>query len=72
MKKSVIRILSVVLILVMIIPCMSYVRIPVFAAESGTHGSNLSWKIDANGTLTISGSGEMYEPTFASDYPWYE
>ena len=28
---------------------------------SGKCGDNLTWKLDANGTLTISGTGDMYE-----------
>lgn len=38
-------------------------------AASGTAGSNLQWKIDCEGTLTISGNGEMpyYQPY---NYPW--
>ncbi len=32
----------------------------VFAATSGTCGENLTWTIDNNGKLTISGTGNMY------------
>lgn len=41
-------------------------------AESGTCGTNLTWVYD-NGTLTISGTGEMdsYEYLGALDAPWY-
>ena len=40
--------------------------------DSGTCGNNLTWVIDDNGTLTISGSGEMND--WSEDYhsPWYE
>ena len=36
---------------------------------SGTCGENLTWVLDANGVLTISGSGEMYG--YDWDAPWY-
>ena len=34
--------------------------------ESGTSGDNLTWTLDNEGTLTISGTGEM------TDFPWLE
>lgn len=38
---------------------------------SGTCGENLTWELDAAGTLTISGSGKMID--YSSQYyvPWY-
>lgn len=43
---------------------------------SGTCGENLTWVLDKNGTLTISGTGEMYEYYDYIDNnkqsPWYE
>lgn len=39
------------------------------SVDSGTCGENLTWTLDADGTLTISGTGEM---EFDSDEaPWY-
>ena len=32
-------------------------------------GDNLVWSLDENGTLTISGSGEMYDYTYPYSYP---
>ena len=40
------------------------------AAESGTCGENVTWTLDDTGTLTISGSGPMYDYT-ATDLPWW-
>lgn len=37
---------------------------------SGKCGDNLTWKLDANGTLTISGTGKMYDYTTALNTPW--
>ena len=39
------------------------------AETSGTCGDNLTWFLDDNGVLTISGTGEMYDySTTWSDY----
>ncbi len=38
---------------------------------SGTCGDNLTWELTDDGTLTISGSGEMTVQTATSLYPWY-
>ncbi|MBQ2879273.1 MAG: leucine-rich repeat domain-containing protein, partial [Anaerotignum sp.] len=37
----------------------------------GTHGDNLTWVLTGDGTLTISGEGDMKESYSASYYPWY-
>ena len=39
---------------------------------SGKCGDNLEWSLDLNGTLTISGSGKMYEYTETDVIPWFE
>ena len=67
MKK---RILSLTLVLAII---MAFVPHVTFAATSGTCGYNLTWTLDDNGTLTISGEGDM-EDYFYYDYniPWYD
>ena len=36
----------------------------------GTCGENLNWTVDEEGTLTISGTGEMYDYTDEGDAPW--
>lgn len=37
---------------------------------SGECGDNLTWKLDTDGTLTISGTGDMWDYEYASS-PWY-
>ena len=38
--------------------------------DSGSCGENLTWTLDSNGVLTVSGTGEMDD--YSSDYsPWY-
>lgn len=40
--------------------------------QSGTCGENLTWKLDSEGTLTISGTGKMDEYYSYYDTPWHE
>ena len=64
------RILSWMLVL-----CMVLSMVPATASAatvaSGTCGENLTWVLDSNGTLTISGSGEMDDYTSIGQLPWY-
>ena len=39
--------------------------------DSGTCGRNLTWKLDSEGTLTISGEGEMSDYVSYVYPPWY-
>ena len=55
-----------VLVLVIVLLCLP---VTAFAADSGSCGENLAWTLDENGTLTISGSGEMTD--FEERSPWY-
>lgn len=41
------------------------------SAESGTCGTNLTWNLDSEGTLTISGEGEMTNWSSSIYVPWY-
>ena len=45
------------------------------SVESGTCGENVNWTLDADGTLTISGTGAMANYNIDDDYairaPWY-
>lgn len=40
-------------------------------SSSGTCGTNLTWTLDDNGTLTISGTGAMQNYTSIPTSPWY-
>ena len=40
--------------------------------DSGTCGGDLTWVLTQDGTLTISGSGEMWGYTDSSTAPWYK
>lgn len=37
---------------------------------SGTCGENLTWTLDSEGTLTISGTGDMTDYTYSTNTPW--
>ena len=66
MKKKVV---SLTLVLCML---LSFMPIIASAATSGTCGSNLTWTLDDNGTLTISGTGEMDNwDIYDTLTPWY-
>ena len=43
----------------------------IASGECGENGDNLTWVLTEDGTLTISGSGEMENYTDSSVAPWY-
>lgn len=54
-------------------PLLLRPAITASAAEtSGTCGENLTWTLDSEGTLTISGEGEMANYEYPDNPPWYE
>ena len=72
MKK---RLLSFVLAVLMIASLLPATALAADIVDSGTcgaegDGSNLTWTLDSEGVLTISGSGDMYDYGL-SDAPWY-
>ena len=46
-------------------------RITKAALASGTCGENLTWVLEENGTLTVSGTGAMNEWEESWETPWY-
>ena len=55
--------------------CILLTLLPVNAlaaetASSGSCGDNLTWELDAEGTLTISGTGDMWGYTWQEKTPW--
>lgn len=67
MKK---RILSIMLTLCMV---LTFVPTVAFAEtiSSGSCGTNLTWSLDGNGTLTITGTGAMNNWSSSNEIPWY-
>ena len=72
MRKTIQRLLSLALCLLL---CAALLPGIVWAAEivdSGICGENLTWTLDSEGTLTISGTGEMEDYYYTdSRSPWY-
>ena len=61
-------------VLALLVLCLTLMAVSAFAAEevaSGTCGENLTWVLDDQGTLTISGTGEM-NGFYWSVAPWYD
>lgn len=70
------KILSLILALCLLSGLITALPLTASAAASGTCGANLTWTLDDNGTLTISGTGSMYGYHVASYgasnlAPWY-
>ena len=73
MKK---RFLSFVLAVLMIASLLPATALAADVVKSGTcgaegDGSNLTWTLDSEGVLTISGRGDMYDYRASSIVPWY-
>jgi len=64
MKK---KVLSLVICMALMISMLPQVAFFASAASSGTCGDNLTWTLDDEGTLTISGTGSM---DFMGSPPW--
>ncbi|MBQ6796004.1 MAG: leucine-rich repeat protein [Clostridia bacterium] len=66
------RLLSLILAAVMLTSFAG--AIPVFAetVAEGSCGESLTWVLDGEGTLTISGTGEMTNYTWSTHPSWYD
>lgn len=63
------RILSYIVSISIILSCCSLMNITTVSAASGKCGDNVYWSLDVNGTLIISGTGNMYDFS-SSETPW--
>ena len=72
MKTRKIRLLSALLALAML---LALLPTAAFAAEDNNCGATsadkVTWKLDSDGTLTISGTGAMADYVVGKDQPWY-
>ncbi|MDD6483049.1 MAG: leucine-rich repeat domain-containing protein [Clostridiales bacterium] len=66
MKK---KILSLIVVLCMLSGIIT--ALPASAVTSSQCGSNVNWTLDDNGTLTISGTGDMWNWIYNWNSPWY-
>ncbi|MDO4815771.1 MAG: leucine-rich repeat domain-containing protein, partial [Bacillota bacterium] len=67
MKK---RIISIILALIMICTLLPMSAFAATVVRSGKCGNNLTWTLDTKDTLTISGTGEMYDYGEFASSPW--
>ena len=75
MKTKKLRILSALLALAMLLallPTAAFAEgsAPPTSGTCGAEGSNLTWTLDSDGTLTISGTGAMKEYEDYTKRPW--
>ena len=68
MKK---RLLSFVLAVLMIASLLPATALAAGIVDSGTCGAEVTWTLDSEGVLTISGSGDMYDYYSSSGAPWH-
>ena len=68
------RLLSAILTMALLLSFLPALPLTASAATvaPGTCGDNLTWTLDDAGTLTISGTGEMYDFYWYDDSPWYD
>ena len=72
MKKS-LKVCQILLLLIIFL-CSSLGLNYVYAADivaTGEWGDNITWTLDSDGTLTITGDGDMYTEQM-SDSPWID
>ncbi len=72
------KVLSLFLSVLMLTSVVAAVDLSAYAdtVASGTCGDNVTWELDEDGTLTISGTGEMYDDFYCysstnCSIPWY-
>ena len=68
MKRKIVSVLLCVLLLASLLPVSAFAD----TTASGACGDNLTWTLDGDGTLTISGTGKMWDSDYYNDYdvPW--
>ena len=71
MKKVLLLVFTIAIMLSIIITGMFNITASAATTASGTCGNNLTWTLDDEGTLTISGTGSMTEYNAYSYPPWY-
>ena len=68
MKKRVCGIILIISIFMTFVPYIYAATV----VDSGTCGDNATWSLNSSGTLTISGTGEIYDGYGEnSEQPWY-
>lgn len=71
MKKHFIRTLSLFLSALLLLTAFPLSVSAAQIVDSGACGENVTWTLDSDGLLTISGSGAMEVYYYDDDTPWY-
>ncbi len=71
MKNTAMKLISFVMTVLMLLS-VSPIAFAESTVTSGTCGDNLTWSLDSEGTLTISGTGAMADYASVADVPWYD
>lgn len=71
MKKKLLGIVLSLCMLTAFIPCAYSAEITA-SGNCGANGDNVTWTLDSEGVLTISGTGDMSDWTSISSVPWYK
>ena len=75
MKKRIISFILAIMMVIGVFPVGIFDAVKVEAVtvvDSGTCGDNLTWTIDSDGLLTISGTGAMSDYSYGVTAPWSE
>ena len=74
MKKRFICLALVMVMIFTLLPMSAFAADVVASGTCGAEGDNLTWTLDSEGTLTISGTGAMTDYTYSSgstNAPWF-
>ena len=72
MQKTMKKTLAIILAILMIVTTipMAFAADVVASGNCGANGENVKWTLDSDGTLTISGTGNMADYPQYSKVPW--
>ncbi len=69
MKRKIVGLFLIVCILCTFMPCAGAVSV-VAEGECGADGSNVTWTLDSDGTLTFKGTGRIINYDWFNKVPW--
>ena len=71
MKSRFKKMLSLALTLVLAVSLFPVAAFGATVVDSGSYGGQITWTLDSDGVLTITGKGSMPDLGGASDFPWH-
>lgn len=75
MKKRIVSFILAALLICTMLPTSAFAADIVASGTCGAQGDNLTWTLDSDGTLTISGTGEMHDYYYVfsdTQAPWFD